>query len=615
MGEDDRRLHNMPKTLASKCVEAFISWGHDHKGNPAAYKQFLRTNLPHYPGVDAEKVRLYMKNICATYHERYIPARARGYKQDFLVWWEKRPGRGRPKKDVSVPSAYALAHHLDPSLAPTRYRGGGIPQSESGAGRGFAANKFRDRRTPAKRAKAFKARGGSSHDEIRLKSGGGRGGGGGGRGNSDDDSEDDNEVYYYGSDFEEIEEEEEDNDGEVMAEDNYDRRQQKNKGAVQGFSKSGRAIRRPSDPYLKAVQEETTKRARIEAALAMIEMDDNNGRALGRGPPPPGVRTPSPPLFNTHHGASVYPVRHQGRSVLRIESPVPLTDRDVTDILTDLRSSRFARSINSNGDHAGSGGCQASSNSKSDHNHTGATKTITNGDIKTPDPAVAVISTPSARSLHPRPLVAPRTIRTGDYPSSAHTSPQSCAQALAGLVNLGGVRRLGHVTSPLTNFGGINPPTHARPHQHHYIVHPSPHPDAAVKQMHLASPADAAGAAAGVAATTLPSVSPMQFLAGSSRSPLQHPGERLCAHGYSHQHNAYPHANMNIHRTTCPPVFHQHMYQLQFHDCQDPRCTGCPAPTFLNSPLPRRPPPLLLPATHPLQYRGDKSKGADHRRH
>lgn len=176
MSEEDRRLHNMPKPLASKCVEAFIAWGHDHKSNPSAYQQFLRINLPHYPGVDGEKVRLYMKNICATYHERYLPARARGYKLDFLTWWDKRPGRGRPKKDVTIPSAYALAHHLDPTLAPTRGRGGGFrQQNESGGGGGLAANKPRRRRTPTKRAKAAKAtasaaRGGSSNEVIRRKS-------------------------------------------------------------------------------------------------------------------------------------------------------------------------------------------------------------------------------------------------------------------------------------------------------------------------------------------------------------------------------------------------------------------------------------------------------------
>ena len=560
--------------------------------------------------MDAEKVRLYMKNICATYHERYIPARARGYKQDFLVWWEKRPGRGRPKKDVSVPSAYALAHHLDPSLAPIRGRGGGFRQNERGAGGGFAANKPRGRRTPAKRAKASKARGGSSHNVIRRKSGGGGGGGGGGgRGNSDEDSDDDNEVYYYGSDFGEIEEEEEDHDGKVMLEGYHYRCQQKNNGAVQGFSKSGRAIRRPSDPNLNAVQEEATKRARIEAALAMMEMDDNNGRALGRGPPPRGIRTPSPPLFNTYHGASVYPVRHQGRSALRIESPVPLTDRDVTDILTDLRSNSFARSINNNGGGCGGdGGGEASIHSNKDHNRNGAINIIANGDSKTPAPAAAVTGTPCVRSSHPRPLVAPSTIRTGNFPASAHTSPPFCAQALAGLITLGSVRGLGREISPSAHLVGVNPPAHARPHQHHYVVHPRPHPQAAAGQMHMTSPAAGAGAAAAAS----PSVSPMQVLIGSGRPPPQHPRLRHSAHGHTHPQNAYSHATMNIQITAPSPVFHQHVYQLQFRDCQDPRCTGCPAPTFLNHPPP---PPLLLPATHPHHYREEENKGADHRCH
>ena len=67
----------MPKPLATLCVQSFIDWGHDHKGHPADYQAFLDENLPNHPGVDAEKVRLFFKNIAATYVERYLPARAR----------------------------------------------------------------------------------------------------------------------------------------------------------------------------------------------------------------------------------------------------------------------------------------------------------------------------------------------------------------------------------------------------------------------------------------------------------------------------------------------------------------------------------------------------------
>jgi len=607
MSEEDRRLHNMPKPLASKCVEAFIAWGHDHKGNPVAYQQFLRLNLPHYPGVDAEKVRLYMKNICATYHERYIPARARGYKQDFLTWWDKRPGRGRPKKDVTVPSAYALAHHLDPSLAPTRGRGGGFRQNESGAGGGgLAANKPRRRRTPTKRAKAAKAtasaaRGGGGNNVIRrMSGGGGGGGGGGGRGNyTDEDSDSDNEVYYYGSDFGEIEGEENDDDEDGMDEDNHHRRQQKKKGAVRGFSKSGRAIRRPSDPYLDAVQEEATKRARIEAALAMMEMDDNNGRATGRGPPPPGIRTPSPPLFSTYHGASIYPVRHHGRNALRIDSPVPLTDQDVTNILTDLRSNSFASNSGSNGGGGGGGG--EASSSSNNNNHIGANNTIANGDSKMPAPAAAAaMATPCGPSPRSRPPVAPRAIRMGSKPGSTHASPPPCAQALAGLVNLGGARNLGRATSPSSRLVEVNPPAHARPHQHHYVVHPHSHPHAAAGQMYMAS------APAAVAAAAPPSTSPMQFLVRSGGPPPQHLGQRHYAHGHAYPQHAHPHANM--HGIAQPPVFQQYVYQSQPRNCQDPQCMGCPVPTFLNPP----PPP---PPAHHHQYRGGGGEGAAHRRH
>lgn len=76
-GNDDKRLNNMPKALATACVRAFIAWGHDHKGNPSAYQAFLRQQLPRFPGVEGEKVRLYMKNVAAAYQERYLPARAR----------------------------------------------------------------------------------------------------------------------------------------------------------------------------------------------------------------------------------------------------------------------------------------------------------------------------------------------------------------------------------------------------------------------------------------------------------------------------------------------------------------------------------------------------------
>lgn len=75
--EHDRRLHNMPKALATACVQAFVDWGHDHKADPAAYQAFLQAQLPRFSGVAGEKVRLYMKNIAAAYHERYVPARAR----------------------------------------------------------------------------------------------------------------------------------------------------------------------------------------------------------------------------------------------------------------------------------------------------------------------------------------------------------------------------------------------------------------------------------------------------------------------------------------------------------------------------------------------------------
>ena len=597
MSEEDRRLHNMPKPLASKCVEAFIAWGNDHKGNPATYQKFLRLNLPHYPGVDAEKVRLYMKNICATYHERYIPARARGYNQDFQAWWEKRPGRGRPKKDVTVPSAYALAHHLDPSLAPTRGRGGGFRQSESGAGGRLATNKPRRRRTPTKRAKAVKAtasaaRGGSSGNVVRRKSGGG-GGGGGGHGNyTDEDSDGDNEVYYYGSDFGEIEEEEDVDDDEMNG-DNYHRGQQKKEDAVRGFSKSGRAIRRPSDPYLNAVQEEATKRARIEAALAMMEMDDNNGRATGCGPPSSGIRTPFPPLFSTYHGASIYPVRHHGRNALRIESPVPLTDQDVTNILTDLRSNSFASSNKSNG---GGGGSGAEANSNSNNKHIGANNTIANEDSKMPAPAAAAaMATPCATSPRSRPPIAPRAIRTGGNPASAHAPPPPCAQALAGLVNLGGAHNLGRATSPSSRLVEVNPPMHARPH---YVVHPHPHPHAAAGQMYMNSaPASAAAAAPH-------SASPMQFLLGSGGPPPQHPGKR-----HHVQEHAYPHAQSHaaMHGTAHPPAFHQYVYQPQPRNCQDPQCTGCPATTFLNPPA--------YPPSHPHHYQGGGGESAAHRRH
>lgn len=458
--DEDRRLYNMPKELASKCVEAFIAWGHDHKGNPSGYQQFLRLNLPLYPGIDAEKVRLYMKNICATYHERYLPARARGYTQGFQAWWDKRPGRGRPKKDVRMSSAYALAHHLDPTLARSRSRGHASAENNRGGhGGGPEVPKRHRRRNPTKRAKSAKAMttGGessmqiASDEEVHFRASNG---------------EDANEIYYYGSDY---------------GEDGDDQNNLKGKpchfGAgesVLSFSKSGRAVRCPTDPYSRAVQEEASKRARIEAALAMIEMDTGKNRSRDCNPHSTGRHTPSPPVFNPHIQASIYPVRHQGRAALRIQSPVPLSDHDVTAILADLRSDSLVAKTKSGDGHPNRNGKDHTfqytiDSSSAKDIHTGASFRASDG----------LTASCSAASADLPPQQYPFNI--SHVASSAHRKPLPnrptyvlpSFQALAGLVNLRGPQTPLMGTPPGQSLAPAEPRAPARPR--HYSL-PPPHP-------------------------------------------------------------------------------------------------------------------------------------------
>ena len=526
---EDRRLHNMPKALASKCVEAFIAWGHDHKGNPKAYQEFLRKNLPDYPGIDGEKVRLYMKNICATYHERYVPAKARGYTHDFLVWWDKRPGRGRPKKDVRVSTAYALPHHLNPELS---------------AAAGLAATKPQRRRKPTKRVKAnaamalATARASSSHAHaaaMRARRAG--------TGSDDDSSANDNEVYYYGSDFDSHGASDSSED-DLEEEFTFARRQYKKanggakkKGAVRGVSKSGRAIRRPSDPYMAALQEEALKRTRIEAALAMMEMDTSNG-ATGRGPPPRNVRTPSPHMFRSkYHGTVVYPVNTRGgqHHGIRIESPVPLNDHEVTAILTDLRTNR-----------------------------------VTTEDTKMP--AAATMATAGLmsprlvpRAAAPTPALAPRPAASGPPPARHHPSPPSVhsPQALAGLVTLSGRggARVGRPSSPANRLQAAGTPVPGH-HPYQYMLQAHPHPRGA------------ANGAVYLASAAAPPPPPTEYLhVVPGGPPPGHPQYRphhqmhgAPMHGVPPPPHAYHH-----------PQYNYHPHPPQGRSCHEPNCTVCVA--------------------------------------
>lgn len=327
-GGDDKRLHNMPKALATACVRAFIQWGHDHKGDPPAYQAFLRQELPRFPGVEGEKVRLYMKNIAAAYHERYLPARSResrrgggclgggmrscacastsmegwmdrtghpllnhpnphththatratgGYSGDFLVWWEHRPGRGRPKKNAAVPLAYSI-----PSSAGRANRQAAAAARAGGQGGGDGGPKQR-RRAPSTKKKAATA----AKAKAKAKRGGGKkGGGGGGAGvqraraaSASSCSGGSASLCYVvasdtegsGSDGEEDWDMSSSGGGGSSDDDDDDEGAYgRGGGHTRTSSRSGRVIRPPTDPYLLAVREEDRKRARIEAALAMV---------------------------------------------------------------------------------------------------------------------------------------------------------------------------------------------------------------------------------------------------------------------------------------------------------------------------------------------------------
>lgn len=190
-----------------------------------------------------------------------------GYTGDFFTWWEQRPGRGRPKKSAVVPLAYAIPSsagraNRQAAMAAAAAVGGRAKGKGEGAGKKKAGAVVK-KRGGSKGGKGKKPQQQQHKSVQRARAAAAAAG-------ESSSSEDWDGSSTSG---EETESEEEGAWGArfcrtTSAGSNVT-------GTAQGSnttttSRSGRVIRPPVNPYLVAVEEEDGKRARIEAALAMV---------------------------------------------------------------------------------------------------------------------------------------------------------------------------------------------------------------------------------------------------------------------------------------------------------------------------------------------------------